>query len=94
MIAHTRNTRVEVPDNLVLQNNLTDDEAILNLTGQRVSDRTKRKGILHCKKYTFIGILNVRTIKESTKLLELVNNFKTSKVNILGKNDHKIVHED
>ena len=99
MIAHTRNTRVEVPDNalsdnLVLQNNLTDDEAILNLTGQRVSDRAKRKGILHCKKYTFIGKLNVRTIKESTKRLELVNNFKKSKVNILGINDHKIVHED
>ena len=31
-----------LPDNLVLQNNLTIDEAILNLTGQRVSDRTKR----------------------------------------------------
>ena len=61
MIVQPRNTRVEVPDNappenLVLQN-LTDDEATLNPPGQRVSDGTKRKGILHCKKYTYIDTL-------------------------------------
>ena len=46
MIAHTRNTRAEVPDNalpdnLVLQNNLMDGEAILNFTGHLLFTRIK-----------------------------------------------------
>ena len=83
MILQLRSTRVKAPDNTPPENlalqNLTDDEAILNVAGQRVPNRRKKKGILYCKKYTYIGSLNVRKFKESTKRIELVNNFEKSK---------------
>ena len=43
---------------------------------------------------TFIGTLNVRTIREDYKRLELATQFIRNGLEILGLQEHRIVHEE
>ena len=54
----------------------------------------KKSSIMSCKSHTLIGTLNVRTIREQYKRLELANTFLSSKIEILGIQEHRIVHQE
>jgi len=50
------------------------------------------KSIISHRSHTHIATLNVRTIRQAYKQLELVELFSNSNTDILGIVDHKIVH--
>ena len=54
----------------------------------------KSKGLVTCRKVTFIGTLNVRTVREQYKRIELASLFLRSNVAVLGVQEHRIVHEE
>ena len=47
-----------------------------------------------CSRKTFIGTLNVRTVREQYKRIELASLFLESRVSVLGVQEHQIVHEE
>eukprot|EP00106_Octopus_bimaculoides_P008133 XP_014775575.1 PREDICTED: uncharacterized protein LOC106872914 [Octopus bimaculoides] len=95
MNPHINSTRVRAPvsDILDVQASCikTDKGTSLNPTGRQVAD-SKNRGIklMNSKKYLQIGTLNVRTLKEKEKRLEMANNFNKCKLNILGVVEHKV----
>ena len=52
------------------------------------------KPILSCKNDSFIGTLNVRTVRENYKRLELAKCFTGSGLKLLGIQEHRVVHEE
>ena len=53
-----------------------------------------RVKLLSCKRDSQIATFNARTLRADEKCLELVKNFNQCKLDILGINDHKIVHDE
>ena len=49
---------------------------------------------LKCKKCTNISTMNVRTLRQKSKRLELINSMSRHSISILAIIDHKICHED
>ena len=71
------------------------DGASLNPVGREVPESGKGKGnkLFSCKAYKHVGTLNVRTLRQKEKRIELENIFSKSNLDILCVTDHKIVHE-
>ena len=82
-------------------------DEVLALTPQLTKDKIKSKpkkkqkyktpkkaNILSCRSYNYIGTLNVRTIREDYKRMELSTLFGESGMEILGIQEHRIVHQD
>lgn len=98
-------TRVQAP-NFVSGEACVNDSASVKPSGPLVDDERdkpkthitkktpKKSHILSCKRTCKIGTLNVRTIKALYKRLELANLFKGSGIEILGIQEHRIIHED
>ena len=96
-------TRVQAPNtNLVEERQLDDlpdlkpslggsDNDVLSIPTQQ--DR-KGKGLVTCTKVTRIGTLNVRTVREQYKRIELASLFLRSNVVVLGVQEHRIVHDE
>ena len=59
-----------------------------------VDGNNGRKNLMNYKNYSLIGTYNVRTLRKDEKRSELAENFKRSKLSVLGLVDHKMVHED
>ena len=54
----------------------------------------KKPNILSCRSNTFVGTLNVRTARENHKRLELAKTFIDSGLEILGIQEHRVVHQE
>ena len=101
MKVQPQSTRVKAPTKRVPVINAppsqsgTNDDVFLNLHRRNKSDsrNTGKHKLLNCKKETIIATFNTRTIRLPSKRIELVNNFNTNKIDILGIVDHKIVHD-
>ena len=52
------------------------------------------QSILSCTSHTFVGTFNVRTARESYKRIELAKTFLESGMNIMGLQEHRIVHDE
>ena len=56
--------------------------------------KTTKKSTITCRDFTYIGTLNVRTIRKMHKRLELAHTFESSGVEILAIQEHRIIHEE
>ena len=54
----------------------------------------KGKALMKCKKTVIVSTMNVRTIRESRNREELSSNLSKLKIDILGIQEHRIVHEE
>jgi len=99
-MAENNNTRVQVPNITSPSTNTdsteTDDTSTPNPSGRvevdiSVGDKAK---LLRCKKEVIISTLNVRTMRDAHKRIELAHNFEEYGIDILGIQEHRIVHED
>ena len=68
----------------------SDDDVQLSPTHQE----RKGTGLVTCRKRTYIGTLNVRTIREQYKRAELASLFLKSNIAVLGVQEHRIVHNE
>ena len=50
--------------------------------------------IITCRSYTYIATFNIRTARENFKRLELVECFLQSGIQVLGLQEHRIVHDE
>ena len=96
-------TRVQAPNtNLVEERQIDDSPDLKPSLGGSVDDvlsiPTQQdrigKGLVTCRKVTLIGTLNVRTIREQYKRMELASLFLRSNVVVLGVQEHRIVHDE
>lgn len=100
----TYSTRVRAPTNSVDCEPPVYDVATLKLPPGRGVEadsqrdvqqpKVQKNNIISCNSLSLIGTLNVRTIREQHKRLELVNRFINSGVKILGIQEHRIVHQE
>ena len=51
-------------------------------------------GVISCRSETVVGTLNVRTVREYFKRLELATLFLRSKLAVLGIQEHRVVHDE
>ena len=56
--------------------------------------KKNQKSIISCKNDAYIGTLNVRTVREDHKRMELAKCFHGSGMKLLGIQEHRVVHED
>jgi hypothetical protein len=56
--------------------------------------KKKEESLLSCRNHSYIGTINVRTAREDYKRLEMAELFLDSQVEILGVQEHRIVHEE
>jgi len=100
MTTESNNTRVQVPNITPSLTNMDstemNDTSTSNPSGRVEVDRSvgNRAKLLRCKKEVIISTLNVRTIRESHKRIELEHNFEEYGIDILGIQEHRIVHEE
>ena len=94
------NTRVRVPIQ-ASRSTCTDsqeshDSAPSNPTGRGLVDYSAGgKGtLLRCKNTLFIATINVRTIRLKEKREEVAYNFNVHSIDILGLQEHRIVHDE
>ena len=57
---------------------------------KRVGNKAK---LLRCKREIIVSTMNVRTIREEYKQLELKYNFESHDLDILGIQEHRIMHD-
>ena len=50
-------------------------------------------GVISCRSETVVGTLNVRTVREYAKRLELATLLLRSKLTVLGIQEHRVVHD-
>jgi len=100
MMVTNNKTRVRVP-NQSSQNTNTDspelyDASSPNPTGRDAADDSaSMKGKLRqCKNTIHVSTMNVRTIRQPERREELVQNFSAQDIEILGFQEHRIVHEE
>ena len=100
MISTTHNTRVKIP-NLTFPSTETIskekyDEPTTNPQGR--VDLEKRVGneakLLRFKLETIVSTMNVRTIREEHKQIELKYNFESHDLHIIGIQEHRIMHNE
>jgi exonuclease III len=73
------------------------DTVSLNPSGQESVDNSttgKVKNFLRCKKEINIASLNTRTLRGTKEQLELSENMKKMNIQIMGIQEHRIVHPD
>ena len=65
-------------------------------TQKNVKDQNKKNGqpLVSCRQCALVGTFNVRTAREGYKRLELVTQFLESGMEILGIQEHRIVHQE
>jgi len=93
------NTRIRVP-NQSSQNTNTDPPKVYDASSSNptkkdaADDSASMKGkLLHCKNTIHVSTMNVRTIRQPERREELVQNFSAQGIEILGFQEHRIVHE-
>ena len=69
-------------------------EHLGDIENQKIHKKKKSMGIVSCRRDTSVGTLNVRTIRESFKRLELAALFVKSQISVLGVQEHRIVHDE
>lgn len=82
----------------------SDDDVLSTPTLQDGTDQRKMKkkseencgsiGVVSCRNRVNIGTLNVRTIREHYKRVELAKLFLDSNIAVLGVQEHRIVHDE
>ena len=96
-------TRVQAPAYSPVTRSDQDELAVLKPSGGASGDdghnlepapyqNTKKRVLLGPRRYTWIGTLNVRTLKRSK--LELADRFIANRLDILGIQEHRIVHTE
>ena len=53
-----------------------------------------KKSLFSCTGITWVGTLNTRTIRTTQRKLEMVHLFEKSGAEIIGIQEHRIVHEE
>jgi hypothetical protein len=98
-MANQNNTRVKVPNKSPGAN--TDflksyDDVPPNPQGRDKSDQgaSKRRNFTSCKTTVTVSTMNVRTIREQRCKEELVSNSVSYKIDVLGIQEHRIVHSE
>ena len=100
MMANQSNTRVKVPNLLNpgadANYSKSHDGLPSNLSSKYKLDdgASKRKSFISCKRKAIIGTMNVRTIREQRCREELVFNLTAYDVDILGLQEHQLVHDE
>ena len=54
----------------------------------------KSKSLVTCREHASIGTFNIRTAREDYKRLELAETFLMSQMEVLGVQEHRIIHEE
>ena len=100
MMIKTYNTRVQVPTNHtpIVGTHPTGAHEVTapNLHGRtetEQSDRSRSK-LLSCRKMIHVSMMNVRTVQDQNHRAELVHNFTQQKIEVLGIQEHCIIHDD
>ena len=99
-MAQQNNTRVRVPKNLTSDAGIdwqqSNEVVSLNPPGRgRTEDGAcKTKNLVSCKSTTIVSTMNVRTIRERCNREELAANLIEHNIDILGIQEHRIVHNE
>ena len=103
------NTRVQVPNDPDGRGSRGNDSATLKLPWRGVVDddpslppskhirkyqKKDGKSLVSCRQLSLVGTFNIRTAREGYKRLELVTQFLESGMEILGIQEHRIVHQE
>ena len=101
MTSTTNNTRVKVPNitfpiTETISKEKYDNGPTPNPQGRvdlekRVGNKAK---LLRFKREIIVSTMNVRTIREEHKQIELKYNFESHDLNILGIQGHRIMHDE
>lgn len=103
MMTYNRNTRVRAPKSLSgtgVSMDRIDDSVTLKLPRRRMNDdrpipmSDTSHSVVSCRKDTLVGTYNIRTAREGYKRTELVSQFCLSGIEILGIQEHRIVHQE
>ena len=101
MMAKVYDTRVKVPTTLSspgadIDVNQSHDDLSLNPTGRGKPDYggCRRRNLMSCKRVSIISTMNVRTIREQRCREELVSNFIEYNIDILGLQEHRLIHDE
>ncbi len=101
MMSQPNNTRVGVPNSHLSDNTTASDEANDATppnpsSGRGVADSgiTERKPLLKCKKVITAATFNARTIRETARKEELLHSMSEQSIDILGVQEHRIIHDD
>ena len=70
------------------------DNDELQQPGVHTTIKEKTKKIFSCTKATWVGTLNTRTIRTPQRKLEMVHLFERSGMEIMGIQEHRLVHEE
>ena len=96
-------TRVEAPnhglEDLIHSTVHREDEILpLNPSGRNKIDGTGinrvKYNFMKCKEMVYIATMNVRTLSSTAKKTEIIHRIRANRINILGIQDHKIVHKE
>ncbi|XP_067045767.1 uncharacterized protein [Acropora muricata] len=94
------NTRVKVPNNSATSANVESEDANEALSPNPVSGRDEaddhtngRSKLVSCKQTLRVATLNVRTLNGVQRQSELVTNFNKQRIDLIGIQEHRIVHD-
>ena len=106
----TRSTRVQAPTTHAEDRYNDDSVALNPPSGRAIDDvqlsprqpteniknpkKNRSGGVVSCRKESIIGTLNVRTVREFSKRLEMVTLFLRSQVTALAIQEHRVVHDE
>ena len=100
-MAKTKDTRVKVPAKFpagetLSQNSGNNDVGTLNPTGRVATDGGGSRGarFLRCKNTVNVATMNTRTLRRPHKQIELCALAKKYKIDVIGIQEHRIVHTD
>ena len=108
MVTTNYSTRVRAPTRLV-KDQYSNDSVVLNPHSGRAADdvfmnprkptenikkQKNGEGVVSCRKKSIIGTLNVRTVREFSKRLEMVTLFLRSQMTVLAIQEHRVVHDE
>ena len=92
----SQNSRVQVP-NINIDGSPTNDVSAPNpLSGRDGTDRstTTKSKLLSCKNHILTATFNSRTIRETSRKSELIYSMSKHKIDILGIQEHRIIHQE
>ena len=100
MMDAPNNTRVKVPNNSATSANVESEDANEALSPNPVSGRDEadnhtniRSKLVSCKQTLRVATLNVRTLNGVQRQSELVTNFNKQRIDLIGIQEHRIVHD-
>lgn len=103
MMANQYNTRVRVPNSTDSREGVDSTESHDGLSpnlnrrdklDDGIFNGKRGKSFLSCKNSVTVSTMNVRTIREQSRREELVSNLATYNVEILGIQEHRILHDE